>query len=394
MLTPEDFWDSLGSDLQDRKQKGLLRSLVPSAALGPTQVLRHGKRLLHFASNDYLALAWNPEIRKQYNQIAPSIPTGSGSSPLILGSSEQYLRLVKTIAMWQESQSAVVFPSGYAANLGTLSALATPDDLILSDSLNHACLIDGCRLSKATVKIYPHADTNALRDILATHRSGFRMAFIVTDTVFSMDGDIAPIQQIESLCREFDAIGLADEAHASGVLGRQGRGALELAQADRSLWIKTGTLSKAIGCVGGYVVGSDLLCQTLIHRARSLIYSTALPPSILGAANCAIEILQQMDYQRQTLLQMSQSLREQLTHHGFRTSDARTPIVPIYMAGPHEAIALSNRLLESGIYVPAIRPPTVPSNGCLLRVSLNAAHTIEDCQRLVDQLRPKQYRYS
>jgi 8-amino-7-oxononanoate synthase len=279
-----------------------------------------------------------------------------------------------------------VFPSGYAANLGTITALAGPADLILSDALNHACLIDACRLSKATVKIYPHRDIDALTEFLTSSRRQFRMAFILTDTVFSMDGDIAPIGQIDSLCREFDAIGIADEAHASGVIGSHGTGVLDQAQVDRSLWVKTGTLSKAIGCVGGYVVGSKILCQTLHHRARSFIYSTALPPALLAAASRSIEIIQSMDAQRLHLIGLSRYLRREIEQAGYRTASDTTPIVPIYVSDPHEAIELSARLLEEGIYVPAIRPPTVPPEGCLLRVSLNAAHTIDDCQKLLEAL--------
>jgi 8-amino-7-oxononanoate synthase len=386
MLTPKDLWNSLSEDLQDRESKGLFRSPVETQSLGPTSVLREGKQLLHFASNDYLGMAWHPQIREEYEKIADQTGVGSGASPLILGASAPYFRLEKTLAQWHHSESAVVFPSGYAANLGTITALAGPADIILSDALNHACLIDACRLSKATVKIYPHRDIDALTEFLTSSRRQFRMAFILTDTVFSMDGDIAPIGQIDSLCREFDAIGIADEAHASGVIGSHGTGVLDQAQVDRSLWVKTGTLSKAIGCVGGYVVGSKILCQTLHHRARSFIYSTALPPALLAAASRSIEIIQSMDAQRLHLIGLSRYLRREIEQAGYRTASDTTPIVPIYVSDPHEAIELSARLLEEGIYVPAIRPPTVPPEGCLLRVSLNAAHTIDDCQKLLEAL--------
>ncbi|MFM9064546.1 MAG: aminotransferase class I/II-fold pyridoxal phosphate-dependent enzyme [Pirellula sp.] len=387
MLTPKDLWQSLSEDLRDRESKGLFRAPVETQSLGPTCIVRGEKHLLHFASNDYLGMAWHPQVREEYQKISGQTGVGSGASPLILGASAPYFRLAKTLAQWHQSESAVVFPSGYAANLGTITALTGPEDLILSDALNHACLIDACRLSKATVKVYPHRDVDALAELLASCRRQFRMAFILTDTVFSMDGDIAPIGQIDTLCKEFDAIGIADEAHASGVVGTCGTGVLDQAQVDRSLWIKTGTLSKAIGCVGGYVVGSNMLCQTLHHRARSFIYSTALPPALLSAACTSIEIVQKMDAQRQKLIELSSYLRRQLQDAGYRTNrDDNTPIVPIYVQDPHEAIRLSARLYESGIYVPAIRPPTVPPEGCLLRVSLNAAHTMEDCQKLLAAL--------
>lgn len=386
MLTPKDLWSTLSDELQERRSKGLFRSLTSSDSTGPTTAIRQEKELLHFASNDYLALAWNPLVRREFQRIAGENGVGSGASPLILGASPQYIRLVETLASWHQCESAIVFPTGYAANLGVIRSLATPDDLILSDSLNHACLIDGCRLSKATVKVYPHGDMDSLKSLLATHRSHFRMAFIVTDTIFSMDGDLAPVTQIESLCRQYDAIGIADEAHATGVLGQQGRGVLELANADPKLWIKTGTLSKAVGCIGGYVVGSHVLCQTLLHRSRSLIYSTALPPAALGAACMAIGILQRMDAQRDQLSQLACFLRKEITALGLRTTNDSTPIIPIYVRDPHEAIWLSNKLFQAGIYVPAIRPPTVPPEGCLIRISLNAAHTLDDCRLLIRSL--------
>ena len=386
MLTPKDLWQALSEDLSYRESKGLFRSPLESQALGPTRILRGGKQLLHFSSNDYLGMAWHPQVREEYQEIAGQNGVGSGASPLILGASAPYFRLVRTLAQWHGCESAVVFPSGYAANLGTITALAGPEDLILSDALNHACLIDACRLSKATVKIYPHRDVEALGRLLASSRKQFRMAFVITDTVFSMDGDIAPIGQIDSLCREFDAIGIADEAHAGGVIGKQGTGVLDQAQVDRSHWIKTGTLSKAIGCVGGYVTGSNVLCQTLHHRSRSFIYSTALPPALLAAASRSIEIIQHMDLQRHRLVELSSYLRRELEQAGYRTASDTTPIVPIYVRDPHEALELSARLLKEGIYVPAIRPPTVPPEGCLLRVSLNAAHTIDDCQKLLQIL--------
>ena len=388
MLNSEDYWRSLSEDLLEKRANGLLRNLVSSRHCGPTRTIRHGREVLHFASNDYLALAWHPAVQQEYLRIASASGVGSGASPLILGASQEYLDLRDNLAAWHQCPSALVFPSGYAANFGTLAALAGPEDLILSDALNHACLIDGCRISKAHLKIYPHCDVDALSRLLNKHRSAFRMAFIVTDSLFSMDGDFAPLAQIDALCRRFDAIGVADEAHATGVLGAHGRGLLHLSKCDPNHWIKTGTLSKAVGCAGGYVVGSQVLCETLLHRARSLIFSTALPPALLGAASKSIEILQTMDAQRNSLLELSKFLRRELQALGFRTRFDGSPIVPLYVHDPHEAIELSGQLLSDGIYLPAIRPPTVPADGCLLRISLSAAHTLKDCQQLIGALEP------
>ena len=290
-----DFWSHLAAGLQSRKQANLWRSLVPSEGISATMIERNGKSLVHFGSNDYLSLAWHPEVRDQFLSAATKPKVGSGASPLICGAGPEYQNLVHQIASWKGLDSAVVFSSGYAANVGAIRSVASREDLILSDAWNHACLIDGCHLSRAKIVVYPHADTDVLERLLAEHRSNHRFAFSVTDTVFSMDGDVAPIARIHELCEQHDAIGIADEAHASGVIGPLGRGVLAAHAIDGNAsiskspfyterWIQTGTLSKAIGCSGGYVSGSELITSWMIHHARSWIYSTAMPAAILSAA--------------------------------------------------------------------------------------------------------------
>jgi 8-amino-7-oxononanoate synthase len=419
-IDQKTFWSQVACELDGLANDSLARSLRPTEHLSPTHIIRDGKKLLHFASNDYLGLAWHPSLasglservsEKSDNGIYAKYPSGATASPLILGATLEYDRLCQSIARWQNTEKSVVFSSGYAANLGTLRALVTPDDVLFSDSLNHACLIDACKLSRAKVLVYPHANCDALESLLKTHRQAYRMAWILTDSIFSMEGDIAPILEIEELARAYQAIPLADEAHASGVVGERGKGLLDFIGADPALWIKTGTLSKAVGSVGGFVAGPELLCRLIVQRARTLIFSTALPPNTLASCSQAIEILQTLDDERRKLQELSKRLvlglrdiggivRVENPHEQIPVQDSavgrenktsideafRTPIIPMYVESPRAAIGLSRYLETQGIYVPAIRPPTVPVDRCLLRVSLNAHHRLEHVQSLLQSL--------
>ncbi len=382
-----DFWNHLADELDQKRRAGLARQVIVTEPLSPTTMRRNGHELLQFGSNDYLSLAWHPEVQATYRRLASQPRVGAGASPLVSGASPEYEQLARTIAAWEQTEHAVVYSSGYAANVGTLSAVAGREDLILSDALNHACLIDGCRLSRATLQVYPHADMAALDTLLRELRGRHRFAWIVTDTVFSMEGDLAPVKEIDALCRTHDAIAFADEAHASGVFGPSGRGVVSTIDFDPRRWIRTGTLSKAIGCSGGFVSGPNLLTRWLTHQARSWIYSTAMPAASLGAAARAIGLLQGMDAERAQLAERSRWLRRELTGLGLATRDDASPIVPVYFQDPHEVVRIAHQLLELGIYVPAIRPPTVPRNGSLLRISLNISHTPSDLGRLVEALR-------
>jgi 8-amino-7-oxononanoate synthase len=382
-----DFWLDLAADVSHREAIGLKRQLALSEPESPRTIRRNGLSLVHFGSNDYLSLAWHPEVRQALISTSQGPRVGSSASPLIAGGAKQYQQLTETLARWEQTDRAMVFSSGYAANIGTIAALASKEDAIVSDSLNHACLIDGCRLSRAAVHIYPHADMAALKTTLSELRHMYRRTFVVTDTVFSMDGDIAPVFEIQELCQQYDAMAVADEAHASGVLGEQGRGVACGPGIETTRWIRTGTLSKAIGCSGGFVAGPTVLIEWLTQYARSWIYSTAPPSAVLAAATRAVELASEMDLQRQQLGTRSLSLRESLRSLGFSTRFNATPIVPIYFQSPEEVLAISKRLIEAGFFVPAIRPPTVPRGTAMLRVSLTASHTDEDTQGLLEALK-------
>jgi len=382
-----DFWLDLEADVSHREAIGLKRQLALSEPESPRTTRRNGQSLVHFGSNDYLSLAWHPEVRQSWVTAAQGPRVGSSASPLISGAANQYQQLTETLARWEQTDRAMVFSSGYAANIGTIASLASKEDAIISDSLNHACLIDGCRLSRAAVHIYPHADMAALQTILSEVRHLHRRTFVVTDTVFSMDGDIAPVFEIQELCQRYDAMVVADEAHASGVLGEQGRGVACGPGIETTRWIRTGTLSKSIGCSGGFVAGPNVLIEWLTQYARSWIYSTAPPSAVLAAATRAVELASEMDLQRQQLSTRSLSLRASLRSLGFSTRFDATPIVPIYFQSPEKVLAISKRLIEAGFFVPAIRPPTVPRGTAMLRVSLTAAHTDEDLQGLLEALK-------
>jgi 8-amino-7-oxononanoate synthase len=382
-----DFWRDLATEISHREAAGLKRQLALAQPETPRTIQRNGCSLVHFGSNDYLSLAWHPEVCAAFARAADAPRVGAVASPLIAGAATPYQSLTETLASWEQTEGAMVFSSGYATNLGTIAALATKNDAILSDSLNHACLIDGCRLSRAAIHVYPHADMDELRTLLQTQRHAYRRILVVTDTVFSMDGDLAPVHEIQQLCEQFDAMAIADEAHASGVLGECGRGVACGPGIDPQRWIRTGTLSKALGCSGGFVTGPALLIEWLTQHARSWIYSTAPPPAVLTAATRAVELARTMDRERSQLAAKSRALRDALRGLGFATRADTTPIVPIYFQSPDEVLAISRRLTESGFFVPAIRPPTVPKGTSMLRVSLTAAHTDSDLEGLLDALK-------
>ncbi|MCL4108980.1 UNVERIFIED_CONTAM: hypothetical protein GTU68_052618 [Idotea baltica] len=302
---------------------------------------------------------------------------GSTASALVCGRSPWHTQLEQKIAAFEGQDAALLFPSGYAANLGIISALTGPSDVLFCDQLNHACLIDGSRLSRADRVIYESQNTADLRRLLeSTNVSGRR--WIVTDAVFSMDGQIAPLAELCDLADEFDATVIIDEAHGTGVFGKQGRGV-----------IRTGTLSKAIGCLGGFVSGSEQLIDFLWHKARTQFFSTALPPAVCASAAVAFQLIQDEPHRREHLYEISQHLRMRLgllsSPHVGRI-DGIGPIVPVVLHDALAAVMMADRLREAGFLVAAIRPPTVPPGTSRLRISLTAAHSMDDVNRLMDAI--------
>jgi 8-amino-7-oxononanoate synthase len=335
-----------------------------------------GRRLVNFASNDYLALAADPRLSQAAVEAARQSGWGAGASPLISGHLHWHERLEAGLAEFEGTEAALVFSSGFAANMGTICALVGRGDAVFGDELNHASLIDGCRLSRAEVLVYPHGDVARLDEMLRS-ATGFRRRLIVTDTLFSMDGDLAPLAQLAGLAERHQSMLLIDEAHATGVFGGSGRGVAEHAGVDSPGIVRVGTLSKALGCSGGFVAGSRALIEWLVNRARSYMFSTSCPPANAAAALAALEIVQSEPQRRNELLSGAERLRMALREQGWNIGASASHIIPLIVGDSRQALELSARLRERGYWVPAIRPPSVPAGKALLRVSLSWGHTPE-----------------
>ena len=280
----------------------------------------------------------------------------------------------KKLAEFEGTEAALVFSSGFAANLGTVAALVERGDALFADSKNHASLIDGCRLSRADVNIYRHCDVDHLRDLLK-NASGYRRRLIVTDSLFSMDGDFAPLVQLAELAEQHHAMLLIDEAHATGVFGPHGRGVAEMLGVESGVHIRIGTLSKALGSIGGFAVGRRSLIDWLLNRARSYVFSTAFPPAIAAAAVAALQIVRAEPQRRQELLSRATAVREQLVTQGWNVGQSASQIIPIYLGEPDRTMKIAHQLCTRGLLVPGIRPPTVPIGESLLRISLSWSHS-------------------
>ncbi|MFN7843897.1 MAG: aminotransferase class I/II-fold pyridoxal phosphate-dependent enzyme [Pirellula sp.] len=389
MPSPTRFWSELESSLRDRSNDGLFRSRKTWTHLSPRLVEdEKGQKLINFGSNDYLSLSWYQSPTSRSGSTDHQVNReGAGASPLITGSTRDHDDLVEELARFEQEEDAILFSSGFAANVGVVSAVVGARDIIFSDRLNHASLIDGCRLSRAKTIVYPHNDLESLEGLLKQSRHEGRRAFVVTDSLFSMDGDLPDLIELRRLIDVYDMIGILDEAHATGVYGARGMGLVEHFAAESDRWIRTGTLSKAVGSVGGFVAGPKTLIDWLTNFARSYIYSTAAPASQLRRTFAAIRKLETMSVERKTLRNNATSLRKSLRDLGLRVGGTDSPIIAIYATSVSEVMAWSHRLQEHGLLVPAIRPPTVPDDGCMLRVSMNTSHTVDDFAKLVNALR-------
>jgi 8-amino-7-oxononanoate synthase len=371
-------------ELKELKRKGLLRRTVALDSPQGPGITINGELFINFSSNDYLNLSTHPEIIRASAAALKKYGSGSGASRLLSGTQALHVSLEKKIAAYKGSRSALLFNTGYAANTGIISALAGKHSVIFSDALNHASIIDGIKLSGARVKIFRHRDPAHLEVLLKKHVSSRNRKLIITDTVFSMDGDVAPLKDILSLSRKYDARLMIDDAHATGVLGRSGRGGLEHFGIRSGDIIQMGTLSKAAGCFGGFVAGRKGLVTLLMNRARSFIYSTSLPPADVGAAIKAIDILaDSSEGLRKRLWKNRERLRRGLQKAGFDTLGSETPIVPLLIGDVKKTMHVAGHLLKNNIYAPAIRPPTVPEGKCRIRLSVTAGHTYEEIDRVL-----------
>lgn len=374
--------------LRDLQEQGLRRQVAVRQTPPSAIIELDGRRLVNFGSNDYLGLAGDARLREAAAAACRGWGVGAAASPLVSGRTAVHADLEQRLAAWEGTEAALVFPTGFAANAGTIAALADNGDVILADAKNHASLIDGCRLSRAMRHVYPHGDAAALESLLRQSQDQ-RRRLIVTDTLFSMDGDLAPLEAILDLADRYDAMVLLDEAHATGVFGRQGRGVLEhlsLEARAAGRVIRVGTLSKAFGASGGFICGPGSVIQWLANRARSYVFSTAAPPASLAAALAALTVVENEPQRRQALLRRAARLRERLREADWNIGLSASQIIPVVVGDADTAMGLARSLRERGYFAPGIRPPTVPSGESLLRVSLCSHHTDEMIDGLVQAL--------
>ncbi|MTI84464.1 MAG: 8-amino-7-oxononanoate synthase [Firmicutes bacterium] len=340
----------------------------------------NGQSCLLFSSNNYLGLTEHPRLKAAAMEAIERWGTGAGGSRLTTGNLKLHKELENIIARFKNAPAAIVFNTGYMANLGAITALAGKEDIIFSDELNHASIIDGCRLSRAKAKIFPHKDTTALEKLLQ-QAHGYRRRLIVTDGVFSMDGDLAPLPRLVELAEEYNALLMVDDAHATGVLGRRGAGTADHFGLEGKVHIQMGTLSKAVGSVGGYIAGSRELIDYLRNKARSFIFSTALPPSVIASAMEAFQIIRDNPKILQDLHFNAQYLRTGLKQMGFSILAEESPIIPVFIGDADKTMQMAEKLFSLGVFAPGIRPPTVPPGTSRVRVTVMATHIREDLDR-------------
>ena len=375
----------LNAALAERRAQALYRARrVVDGPQAPQQTV-DGRRVLSFCSNDYLGLANHPAVIAALQRGADDYGVGAGAAHLINGHSRAHHALEEELAEFTGRPRALLFSTGYMANLGVITALLGKADAVFEDRLNHASLIDAGLLCGARLRRYLHADHLSLDGLLAKHPQGRRL--IVTDGVFSMDGDLAPLPALAATAAARDAWLMVDDAHGLGVLGRQGRGSLDHFGLDaREAPVLMGTLGKAFGTSGAFVAGSEALIETLIQQARTYVYTTALPPALAEATRASLRLLQNGDDRRERLAMLIQRFRNGAAQLGLQLMASQTPIQPIVVGEAARAVTISEALLQRGILVTAIRPPTVPAGSARLRVTLSAAHSEAQVDRLLDAL--------
>ncbi len=342
-----------------------------------------GRRVINLCSNNYLGLAAHPRLKEAARQAIDAYGVGSGAVRTIAGNMTIHQVLERRLAEFKRTEATLLFQSGFTANAGTVSALLGKEDVVVSDELNHASIIDGCRLSGAERKIYPHKDVAAARRCLKD-ASGARRVLLITDGVFSMDGDLAPLPELAALAREAGAIMMVDDAHASGVVGAGGRGTVEHFGVHGMVDIQVGTLSKAWACLGGYVAGSQRLIEFLMHRARPLLFSTSHPPSVAAAARAALDLIEEQPELIERLWENTRFFKSGLRGLGFDTGMSETPITPVLIGDEGQAMRFSDRLFDAGVFAVGIAYPTVPRGKARVRTIVTAGHTREDLSRALD----------
>ncbi len=372
-------------ELEALKQEGLFVTIRTLESPQGAWITVDGKRVLNLCSNNYLGFCNDPVLKEAAKRAIDEFGVGPGAVRTIAGTMNLHRELERKLAEFKGTEDVVSFQSGFCANLATIPALVGREDGIFSDELNHASIIDGCRLSRAEIVRYAHCDVDDLRMKLQEHRHRFRRALIVTDGVFSMDGDIAPLPEIIKVAREYDAFVMVDDAHGEGVLGRAGRGITDHFGLHGEVDIEVGTLSKAFGVVGGYVAGSKELCEYLRQRGRPFLFSSAVTPADVAACIAAVDILLQSEERVQKLWENACYFQNGLKALGFDIGKTQTPITPVMLGEAPLAQTFSRRLFEESIFAQAIGYPTVPRGAARIRVMISAVHTKEDLDFALDK---------
>ncbi len=373
----------LSDELESLKQQGLYRKLRILESEQASHATFDHKSVVNLSSNNYLGLTTHPKLREAALKAVDDFGAGSGSVRTIAGTMAIHMELERRLAVFKNVEAVVVFQSGFAANAGTVSAILTKDDVVISDELNHASIIDGCRLSRAAIKVFPHKNVDAARDILKSLPAGQRK-LLITDGVFSMDGDLGPLPALSAVAEEFGAIMMVDDAHASGVFGRQGRGTIDHFHCHGHVDIQVGTLSKAIGVLGGYVAGTSAFIEFLYHRARPFLFSTSHPPAVAAACIAALDVLETEPQWMERLWDNTGFFKAGLQALGFNTGRSESPITPVIVGEASQAMEMSDKLFEAGVFAQGIGFPTVARGQARLRTIVTATHTREDLQFALD----------
>ena len=377
--------DNLKNELEQRKANHLYRSRKVLASPQSVEPVIDGKKVLSFCSNDYLGLANHPDVVQAFKKAADQYGVGSGSAHLVSGHSAEHHALEEELAEFMGTERALLFSTGYMANLGVVAALCDRHSEIYEDKLNHASLLDAALLSRAKRSRFPHLDIEKLEQCLK--KSELENKFILSDGVFSMDGDLAPLDKLHQLAENHNTTLMIDDAHGIGVLGQKGRGIIEHFGLDsKQVPILVGTLGKAFGTAGAFVAGSEELIETLIQKSRSYIFTTAMPAAVAAATRQSLRIVEKENDRREKLKSLINLFRNGVTELGFEVTDSITPIQPIIIGSSEQALDLSEKLLEKNILISAIRPPTVPEGTARLRITFSATHTTEQVNKLLNVL--------
>lgn len=374
----------LKDEIEQLKKDGVYRKLPILEGPDEAEIILNGKKVINLSSNNYLGFANHPRLKEGAKKMIDKYGAGSGAVRTIIGNMDIHEELEKLLAEFKREEAAFIYQSGFNCNAGTIQAITGKGDLIISDELNHASIIDGTRLSKADRAIYKHADLDSLEAVLKEKRGDAKNVLIITDGVFSMDGDIAPLPGIVELAEKYECMTYVDDAHGSGVLGESGRGTVDHFNLHGRVDFSIGTLSKAIGVIGGYVAGSKTMYEWLIHRARPVLFSTSLMPAAVGAITESIKMLMESTEHTDRLWDNAKYFKEKLGQLGFNTGHSETPITPVIIGDEAKTMEFSRKLLENGVFVSGIVFPTVPKGTGRVRCMVTAGHTKDQLDQAVE----------